>query len=494
MKKPAYLVCAAFLIGMVFSCGPADESSRDVGRNQSTPTQIHSAVVPTAADANWNLVGTCPPKPSSIILISLDTVRAQSLKLYGGRAETPNLEAFAAQGALFRQAITNFPETCLSHWTMMSGVLSELHGNAVETGVSRYSSPTLAEIVRQCGYFTGALIGGLTLIREHCGLQRGFTKYIDQFATYTPYLQYPGRVISDTAVQWIEDQKGPYFLFLHYFDAHFPYTPSPPWDTRYDPDYQGDISGSLDCLIPFIRQQKTPEARDVAHVQALYEGEISQLDGLLAPVLAAADDNTIIIITADHGESFEHDYWFNHADGLWDSVLHVPLLIRAPAIPPGTIVEEQVALLDLTPSILELAGLPGSPRMQGVSFLPLLMGKGRRESHEVFAITDPWAGDRKQFAVRSKNMKLIHQSKSSSAGEAALVYRLAVDPAESNPLPVVPQILAGAQRRYEQIIESYRKYQLPESSPRTRSEEELETLQALGYLQAGKGRESKIIR
>ena len=107
-------------------------------------------------------------------------------------------------------------------------------------------------------------------------------------------------------------QTGPFFAFVHYFDAHFPYTPQAPWDTRYDPDYKGTLDGRDRSLDPYRRGEATPSPRDVEHILALYDGELSELDAALAPLLAAIPQDAVVIITADHGESFEHDYWFNH--------------------------------------------------------------------------------------------------------------------------------------------------------------------------------------
>jgi len=270
------------------------------------------------ATPTFDLLPVPPVEQRSIVLVSLDTVRADRLGAYGGRAETPSLTAMAARGARFDQAVTHFPETCLSHWAMHSGVPPEAHGDAPAVSGSTYSGPTLAEIAQRSGYATAAFIGGVTLTDASCGMARGFDRYDDRFRVDRADMKRPGREVTQRAVAWMGQQQGPYFAFLHYFDAHFPYTPSPPWDTRYDPDYQGSLTGSDRDLRPYRDGDQTPTAADLAHVLALYDGELSELDALLRPVLDAAGPDALVLVTADHGESFDHDYWFScPAIGAW---------------------------------------------------------------------------------------------------------------------------------------------------------------------------------
>ncbi len=432
------------------------------------------------AAPTWELVGDVGARPRPIVLISLDTVRADSMSLYGGRAVTPSIEAVAGQGALFAAAMTHFPETCLSHWSMMTGVLPVAHGNAPGQRGSRYTGPTLAEISARHGYATGAFIGGWTLADDVCGIGRGFGLFDDQheFAEANPSL--PATEVTARAVQWIEGQQGPFFAFVHYFDAHSPYTPAPPWDTAYDPTYTGSMDGSSSSLDPYRSGLEEPEPRDVEHVRALYEGEISQLDEALAPLLQALPADAVVAITADHGESFEHGYYFNHRDGLWDSVLRVPLVIRAPGVPAGAQVDDLVALSDLAPTLLALAGLPGDARMQGRSLVPLATELAATGRDEVFAVTDPWRPP-SQFAVRTPHTKLIERD----AG--VQVYDLRADPREERASDHVPEALEGAASRYRLAVDSLAPHMVEPPSPTPLSGSEIRRLEALGYVEPGVG-------
>ena len=417
--------------------------------------------------------GTAEKETKSIVLISLDTVRADRLSVYGGRAETPNLQKLVDEGSICMQAVTHFPETALSHWSMMSGVLPLVHGNVPGNGGSLYKGPTLAEITKEHGYQTAAFIGGVTLTDSASGLSRGFDIYDDQFSFSHEDMSRKGAEVTNRAVRWIQKQqqeKKNYFAFVHYFDAHFPYTPPAPWDTKYDPSYTGTIDGSDKTLAPYRDGKKEPSQRDIEHVLALYDGEISALDATIAPLLAMLDKDTIVAVTSDHGESFEHGYYFNHRAGLWDSVMHIPLMIRAPKISPQTVVKRQVGLMDLTPTLLSLAGLRSDARMQGSSIFS-------EPTREVYvAHTDPWM-PKPQFAARTLDWKWIERE------EGNLIYHLAQDKEEKMALTELPSVLSSAKTDTATLLEALSVHQEKSPRPREISEEECARLQLLGYVQ-----------
>jgi len=426
-----------------------------------------------SVDPTYSWTGTASKEPKSIVLISLDTVRADRLSIYGGRAKTPNIQKVADEGALCTQALTHFPETALSHWSMMSGVMPLVHGNVPGNGGSIYKGPTLAEISKKHGYQTAAFIGGVTLTDSASGLSRGFDVYDDQFTFSHEDMSRKGAEVTNRAVRWIQKQQQnnrSYFAFVHYFDAHFPYTPPSPWDTAYDPNYTGNINGTDTVLAPYRDGQKEPSARDVEHVLALYDGEISALDATIAPLLNVLDKDTIVAITSDHGESFEHGYYFNHRAGLWDSVMHIPLVIRGPGIDAKTIIDRQVGLIDVTPTLLALAGLRSDTRMQGRN---IFSGK---TSELYFAHTDPWM-PQPQFAARTLAWKWIAQENSN------LVYNIEIDPQEAINKKTVPSVLQSAKTEAATLLESLSEHQAASPRPRTISDEECARLQLLGYVQ-----------
>ncbi|MBM73965.1 MAG: hypothetical protein CMK59_01085 [Proteobacteria bacterium] len=431
---------------------------------------------------SWSSDDLVSEQQRSIVLISLDTVRADYLSVYGGSAQVPLVEGVAQRGVRFSQAISHFPETALSHWSMMSGMLPQVHGNVPANGGSVYKGPTLAELAKEQGYATSAVIGGVTMTDQSSGFSRGFDSYDDQFSFSMEDMSRNGLEVSQKAANWISkhqrSQEGtknpqPYFLFAHYFDAHFPYTPSSKYEQQYATGYSGTLDGSDAKLRPYRDGEKEPSAEEVKHIVGLYKAEIAELDAKLKPLLDVIDSETIVVITSDHGESFEHGYYFNHRAGLWDGVVHVPLIISAPHLPQNIEISQQVGLMDLLPTVLDLAGLKKDDRFMGKSLLSLIQGESEQGTDQVFSITDPWMPD-PQFAVRTNLWKWISQEK----GE--LVYDLKSDPLELSSLSNPPKDLSDSKTIYAQLIASTEKDR-QKTEKRIISEEECARLEALGY-------------
>lgn len=312
-----------------------------------------------------------PAAQPSMILVSWDTVSALHLALYGEGATTPHLNALAARGARWTQAITHFPETSWSHWSMMTGVEPALHGDIPKANDSTWTGETAAERLRRAGFSTGAFVGGITLEARLTGLNRGFDRYDDRG---TPGQEPKRRApeVTAAALAWMGEQTGPFFAFVHYFDAHYPYEPAGPCD----PDYRGAIDGSMASLRDYQGEAPPrpvlPEV-DLQHVIALYRCEIEALDLELGRLVAAAPAGTRIIVTADHGESFGGGYYFNHRASLSEEVLRVPLVVAPPpeGLSPGSVVEDQVGLS---------------------AIFGLIEGQAPLASPVVATATDPWEG------------------------------------------------------------------------------------------------------
>lgn len=451
---------------------------------ESEPSSVSNTTEPTATP----VVPTNPAKvnPPNLVIISLDTVSAERLEVYGGGARTPNLNAFAAGGTKFQQAISPFPETALAHWSMMTGVLPAVHGDVPAYGDSRYSGPTLAQSLFKSGFNTAAFIGGETLTNRSTGLARGFQLYDDQYPWDRADLKRPGADVAQAAAKWIEKQETqqqPYFAFVHFFDAHFPYTPAAPWDTLYDTNYQGSLTGSDADLRPYRDGQKTPTSADIKHIQSLYDGELSELDAILGPLLKILErKNTLVVITADHGESFGHNYWFNHRDGLWDEIIRVPLLIRGPGVPANHMIEDQVSLVDVTPTVLSLLKQTVPKPLNGKDRSGLFDTKAPTEDI-AFSITDPFR-DNPQFSSRIPSFKHIQpvvNGQATSRGQHT--YNLFDDPLEMSDGQSVPERLDKSWASYQSGLQPViARWQGPKPAKRTPNQDEHERLKALGYV------------
>lgn len=358
----------------------------------------------------------------NILVLTLDTVSADHLAGWGGRVATPVIDSLG--GVRVKKAYAHYPQTAHSHWSLFSGVLPEVHGNIPASGASAYAGPSLAEIAAARGYATAAFVSGVTLLDGSCGLSRGFDLYDDELAPGKP--ERPAAETVAAATAWLEKQEGPWFLWVHLFDAHLPYTPKDP--RRYDADYTGTLDGSEAALDPYREGRGVPAARDLEHVIALYDAEIAEMDEALAPLVAKVGGTDIALVTADHGESFAHNYLFNHRSVLWDDVMHVPMWVRAPGLPSGE-VEGIVSLIDVAPTLVELAGWGATAPFQGSSRVGLLNGRGGGAERS-WSRTDPWIPEMPgtpgpRLAEHTPTTSLIRE-----ADGSACRYDLVSDPEE----------------------------------------------------------------
>ena len=315
-------------------------------------------------------------------------------------------------------------------------------------------------------------------------MSRGFNLYDDQYAWNRKDLKRPGPDIAKRSIEWIQrkNKEGkPYFAFVHFFDAHFPYTPAAPWDKQYNPDYSGTLTGSDADLMPFRDGKKTPSDEDIEQVKALYDGEISELDATIGPLIDAANDgNTVIVVTSDHGESFGHNYWFNHRDGLWDEITNVPLIIAGPNVPGKKRVGALTGLIDITPTILDVLEMDPLEQVNGSTTTGVWTTPVYRPA--IFSITDP-NRPTPQIAKRTLQHKLIAVRGAPKAKDS-LRYDFKTDPTEQDPTATLTEYFSDIESEYQQLVQPIiTKWQgeapTPKSPP---TAGEHERLKALGYV------------
>lgn len=320
------------------------------------------------------LVASCTKRPESapnVLLISIDSLRADHLGSYGYHRDTsPNLDALARNGARFEVAVAPSPWTLPSHVTMMTGRHPVAHG--VRTNRSRLGDdiPTVAEALRKNGYATAGFVAG-PYLRSEYGYHRGFTEFDESLAAVDTKRSHQGissPQMVDKVLAWIDKwsatREQPFFAFLHLWDVHYDFAPPPPFDHLFDPDYEGTVDGSA---IGLLKPDIAP--RDLEHVIALYDGEIRFTDHELGRLFTFLRErklmeNTIIVVTADHGEEFFEHGSIGHLLAIFDESVRVPLIVHFPkAVRAGQVFDQQVRLMDLAPTILGLAGQPGMPSL-----------------------------------------------------------------------------------------------------------------------------------
>lgn len=351
------------------------------------PALLVLTVVVGLADVGWREARTRraeasarPPVANApnVILIVLDTVRAASLSLYGyERQTTPNLDAFARQGVVFDRAISTSSWTLPSHASMFTGRLPH-EVNADWLTSLDDSHRTLAEELTSRGYATVGTVANLLYATEATGLGRGFQTYLDfprtaRSITFQSWfvkpiverlrqtVDYPESWVTKRAdavtgelLHWIDarDRQRPFFAFLNFLDAHQPYLPPPPFNTKFGP------GGAL----PPISGRYSWGPKETQQSQDAYDGAIAYLDQEVARLIDDLKtrqllDNTLIVITSDHGEQFGENGLFDHGNSLYRPSLEVPLVMYFPSrLPQGRRVPEGVSLADLPATILDLTG------------------------------------------------------------------------------------------------------------------------------------------
>jgi arylsulfatase A-like enzyme len=333
--------------------------------------------------------GAAPPPLRDVLLVTVDTLRADWVHAYGFALETtPELDALAARGVLFENAIAAAAFTAPSHASIMTSRSVRQHSIGAQNGTSRLvGGTTLAERFRAAGYETAAFVSNFVL-RPVIGLDRGFQLYDADLST--PERNRPHfleRSAGDTtarALAWLA-QRGarPFFLWVHYQDPHGPYTPPSPWDRRFPPVPVSGHDRELPLLPTNAGTGGIPRYQALAgedlpsHYGALYAGEIAYADHWIGRLVAAAearagDRGLVVLLTADHGESLgEQGFYFQHGQATTPELARVPFLLLAPGLRPERR-SEGVHHVDVMPTLLELAGLPPAPEASGLSLAPFL--------------------------------------------------------------------------------------------------------------------------
>jgi arylsulfatase A-like enzyme/Tfp pilus assembly protein PilF len=370
-----------------------------------------SIEAPSGADLGRTSAGLSP-SDFNIVVITLDTTRWDRLGAYGDRsASTPNLDRLASEGVLFEQAIAAVPLTLPSHSTMFTGLLPPRHGVRDNGGyVLDPRHTTLAAVVKQGGWRTGAFVGAFVLDSKW-GLDQGFETYVDRFdvakykAASLGDVARRGSEVVDNAMPWLEAQAGQrFFAWLHFYDAHSPYDPPEPFKSRF---------------------------RDRP-----YAGEIAYVDDQIGRVLRWLDtrglsDRTVVVAIGDHGESLTEHGEGTHGLFIYESTTRVPFIVRAPYDRMrGRRIQSAVRSEDLMPTVLDLVGARAPEGLQGRSLAPLMTGAAADLNLDAYSETlypRNHYGWSELKALRSGRFKYIETTRPE-------LYDLQTDPGEKTNL------------------------------------------------------------
>jgi choline-sulfatase len=335
-----------------------------------------------------------PPDRPNVLLVTIDTLRADHVGCYGyTSASTPTIDALAGRGVRFETAVAHAPLTGPSHASILTGQLPLGHGFRNNSGFTLSpQARTAAEDFRQAGYRTAAFVSGFPLDRRF-GFDRGFDTYDDHLPKgndrrRTPYVERFADATTDAALRWLASSRAaavpaaPWFLWVHYYDPHAPYEPPADLAERYR--------------------------------QIPYDGEIAFVDRQFARLLSALDaakatSRTVVLVTADHGESLGEHGEGTHGIFLYDATLRVPLVIAGPRIAAGRVSRTVARSIDVLPTLADLAGLPRPGDIDGRSLRPAADGQDMSDapSYAESLYSDLELGWAPLYAWRTAGFKYI---------------------------------------------------------------------------------------
>ena len=409
------------------------------------------------------------PVVDRVILITLDTTRADHLACYGyGKIETPNIDSFAREGMLFTNAVCQVPLTLPSHATIMTGLYPPEHGVRYYSGyLLKDDFDTIAEILHGQGFMTGAVVSAYPVTRKF-GLAQGFESYDDVFDTeeeempgLPPKIEKRASITIDSSIGWItrnKDQK--FFLWIHLYDPHADYEPPPPFSEKY---------------------------RD-----SLYDGEIAYMDseiGRLWQFLKSEElwDDTFIIMLGDHGEGLGEHRELTHSSLLYDTTMRIPLIMKGKALPENRRIDDVAATIDIVPTILDCLSIPLPSGLKGKSLLEFAKGntQGQRDIYMETLSPRINFGWSELFAVRRGKWKFIQ-------GPVPELYDIEKDPGEAADL--IDQETGVADELARELTQMEKGFELmAKGSSQTAmiDDESRDALLSLGYVSSSLSKEKK---
>jgi len=412
----------------------------------------------------------------NVLLVTFDTTRADHLSCYGyGEPTSPNVDAIAEDGVLFTQAFTTNPITLPGHASILTGTYPVFHGvRDNSTYVVRETVTSLAEVLADEGYDNSAVVAAFVL-DSRFNLDQGFASYNDDIdegwskdelemraVNAFGFAERKANLVTAAAIDWLEQpRRKPFFLWLHYFDPHQPINAPEPHSSRFTEPYSSEIA---------------------------YADE--QLGGVLELLKRQGEyDRTLIVFTSDHGEGLLDHSESTHSLLIFDSTMHVPLIVKSPdEKSPGRRVDRLTSVVDIMPSILDLVDVESPSDVQGISFAPIVRGQEVREPERAVymetlipALHCGWGALR---GLRTSSEKLIH-------GPKPRFYRVGEDSEEIYDLASAePDAVERMTNRLEREMEAWTSAEAA-GSLSAPDEEILRKLAALGYIAGGSGVQSE---
>jgi arylsulfatase A-like enzyme len=425
------------------------------------------------------------PGPPNILLIVVDTLRADHLGCYGYERDTsPNIDAFSRTGVLFENAYCQMPTTGPSHASIFTSHYPKSHGVIKNGHILPDTLPTLAEILKNNGYATAAVVSSFPLSSKF-GYSRGFDYYEEQFpdglGTGPNNANWAGHAVEGAfdqranittreAAAWInQNDRNPFFLFVHYFDPHSPYSPP------------------LKYLRKFLKESKTPEE----DILVGYDGEIVFVDAEIQKLVEIIkeerlDSNTLIIITSDHGEGLGQHGEMHHGVFLYEEQTRIPLIMSFPGVlPQGLRLKSVVQTVDILPTILSLVGLKYEGGFSGSSLVKTMRGQEDYLDNPAFLQRQHYSTQKtpqgreaigEKLAIRRRDTKYIWAPEEGTEE----LYDLSEDPNELANIVSSRRETADDMRS---MIENWVNTESKQTREQHIDEDSRRKLEALGYIE-----------
>ncbi len=471
-------------------------------RRSLSPALAIAAALSGAASS----CGEAVPQTRSLLLITVDTLRADRVGAHGPSGSlTPVLDRLAREGTALSQCVVPVPRTSQSVASLLTGLHPVHHGvRGLFWPLPRQGGETLAERLGGAGYRTAAFTSNVVL-RPGQGFERGFSLYDNPRPRWEK--NGAGAVVED-ALAWVRRSGGDrWFVWVHLLDPHWPYEPAPPFDAAAGGVTDGDRT--LFAGGPAAGDQGhagvvftgVPPDR-AAHLRALYDGEVAATDAAIGRLISGLEtrgalDRTLVVVTSDHGESLgEHGYWFAHGEYLYDEGIRVPAIFRAPGlVPAGATLNRLVRTYDLMPTILDLLAVRPPAELDGLSRANEIRAGGDEDAREreIYLESDRELlrpGNPKRFlpgydgswrGLRGEAFAVFRIP--ASAGEDWEAYDLVRDPGEA--APAAPGALPDSRRIQERLRHWEARAASAEPPPVPAADpEHREALRSLGYAAA----------
>ena len=422
---------------------------------------------------------TQTPVPERVVLISIDTLRADHLACYGYRRPTsPAIDALAREGVLFDDVSAPSPWTLPSHASLLTGLYPSRHGLKAHDRYLPSTVPTLAARLGRAGFLTAGVVNSYNL-GPRFGLDRGFQEflYVEEAADQVE----PSTRITDQAMAWLRQHRHRrLFLFVHYYDVHSDYRSRPRYEEQFVSPYRGVADGTTAQLMAYREGRVRLEGGDAAHLIDLYDAGIRQMDDELQRLVSFLRDEklldgTLLVLTSDHGEEFLERGGVLHGRTQFQEVMRVPLVMRGPGLPAGRRDPTPASLLDVMPTVLGLLRIERPPSLDGED-LSWQGDADRRAGRYLFGEADHNnAKPDITRAVRQRSYKL-HFNRLTGQRE---LFDLARDPGERvDRATSEPAVTADLKARLDRFMQ----IRGEAASPSRLTPEEIEKLRSLGYL------------